>query len=200
MTNGKQGWSSETFWSFWTTLPGVLTGLAALIGALGGIFALVRSQSPKPPDPQTAAQEAILNRLNNLYDRGDSCPKNSWFAYVIDFTDLGDITRDYVRFLTDNPHGDRDSRIQKRLEATLERVRQRNEAGTVYFEWKDSPGLHSHTLPTRFQKILSAVDADKQLISVDEQNVLEQMIHNWYRDAGITPSDKTDDEVKCREP
>ena len=39
--------------SFWTTLPGILTGLAALITALVGVVALVSQQHGDPPSGKT---------------------------------------------------------------------------------------------------------------------------------------------------
>lgn len=40
--------------SFWTTLPGILTGLAALVTAVGAIyFGVTRTQQPTPIDSRT---------------------------------------------------------------------------------------------------------------------------------------------------
>lgn len=43
------------FWAFWTTLPGVLTGLAALVTALVGVVTLVQSQGGAAPSGTPAA-------------------------------------------------------------------------------------------------------------------------------------------------
>lgn len=49
--NGKGG-----FLSFWTTLPGILTGLAALITAIVGAIGLWKSQSGGSSSPATTAE------------------------------------------------------------------------------------------------------------------------------------------------
>src|SRR6266852_663073 len=46
--------------SFWTTLPGILTGLAALITAVGGIVVFVYPQKDKPPPEIHPRGAAIL--------------------------------------------------------------------------------------------------------------------------------------------
>jgi hypothetical protein len=44
--------------SFWTTIPGILTGVAAVITALTGLLALYRLNEPKSPDAGPRAQES----------------------------------------------------------------------------------------------------------------------------------------------
>lgn len=53
----------KSFWTFWTTLPGILSGLAALITAVGGlitaIYVVTASGSPDPPPTSTVG--AVVN-------------------------------------------------------------------------------------------------------------------------------------------
>ena len=53
---GQEGRS--TFASFWSSLPGVFTGLAALITAGGGLYALTREQAEALPVRTEAADKA----------------------------------------------------------------------------------------------------------------------------------------------
>jgi hypothetical protein len=46
--------SEEKHPSFWTTLPGILTGLGTLIGAIGGVYIGLRQLDIPPPPPPTA--------------------------------------------------------------------------------------------------------------------------------------------------
>jgi hypothetical protein len=47
------------FLAFWTTLPGILTGLAALVTAIVGVVGLWRSQSDGSGSPSTAAATTV---------------------------------------------------------------------------------------------------------------------------------------------
>jgi len=44
--------------SFWTSMPGILTGIAAIIVALGGILATMHFGSPPTPPPPTTSPSA----------------------------------------------------------------------------------------------------------------------------------------------
>jgi hypothetical protein len=41
--------------SFWTTVPGVLAGVAALITAIGGLYAVIRERQPSEPSQSGAS-------------------------------------------------------------------------------------------------------------------------------------------------
>jgi hypothetical protein len=173
-----------SFWNFWTTLPGILTGLAGLVVAITG---LVKIMPSLPFTDGSAKQEkALLDRLDELERRGDSCPSNSWYAYVLDFTRLGEITNDYVSFIHDNPHGDKGNAILHRLRSTLEIIKTRNAPGTKYY---DTTERHRETFPSEFGGLLDSIEADKgKSFSAGEQDILEASIRSWYKEAGFPPS------------
>ncbi len=50
--------SEETHASFWTTLPGILTGLGTLIGAIGGIYISLQQLNPASPTNPTSPTPA----------------------------------------------------------------------------------------------------------------------------------------------
>jgi hypothetical protein len=183
MPEDKQG-------GFWTSMPGILTGLAALVAAAGGIVVAVMNRSSRPTTPPPALREDFAKRLDDLYNRSDSCPKNSWKAYVIDFTDLGDLTTEYINYVAENPRGDRSGQTIQKLLDTLDQVQGRTAPGVHYFEWQNSTGLHDITLPKRFHDILKSIQTDNGTISTREKQVLDKMVQDWYRDAGITHSER----------
>ncbi|MDQ6834665.1 MAG: hypothetical protein M3016_00575 [Actinomycetota bacterium] len=51
--------------SFWTTLPGILTGLAGLLTAVGGVLAVVLNPGPSPP-PRDVPHTAFVAQANQI--------------------------------------------------------------------------------------------------------------------------------------
>ncbi len=54
-SGGARAPGERSFWTFWTTLPGVLTGVAALVTAIVGAVTLVHSLGGSAPSGQSAA-------------------------------------------------------------------------------------------------------------------------------------------------
>ena len=52
--------SGSRFMRFWTTLPGVLTAIAAVITAVGGLYFAFR-EDKKPPPPSSEGREITIN-------------------------------------------------------------------------------------------------------------------------------------------
>lgn len=63
------------FWAFWTTLPGILTGSAALLTAIVGLLTLLRGSSNEADDPRidpAGPSAAIVEEEDGLPPRPDS--------------------------------------------------------------------------------------------------------------------------------
>jgi hypothetical protein len=173
---------------FWTTLPGILTGVAGLIGAIAGLLTLlfqyhIIGDKPVPQEPQ---EKTLLSRLDKLKQTTDPCHDNSWYAYVLDFSSLGDITRDYVLYIQQNPHADKGDVVLSSLKDMLEVIRTRNEAGTKYY---DTSKKHSREFPDKFGHILDSIETNKRTgLSMDDERLFEAAIQGWLSEAGITSS------------
>jgi hypothetical protein len=177
-TDGKPG--------FWTTLSWVLTGLTGLLGAVVALLILeIPDHHPdRTPEPHEKTFFARLDALE--HPMIETCPQNSWYAYVIDFNGLGDITRDYVRYIQQNPNADRDDLVLQKLQTSLEVFRIRNEAGAKDY---DRTNLHSREFPRKFRMILDAIESKKRTgLSVDDERAFEAAIQNWFIEAGFPPS------------
>jgi hypothetical protein len=55
-SNGGDATGWRRFYEFWSTLPGVLTGIAALLGAIAALLTATQVFGPDPPDPPTTTQ------------------------------------------------------------------------------------------------------------------------------------------------
>ncbi len=175
------GWKS----GFWTTLSWVLPGLTALLGAI--VVWMILEIPPDNPDRSSEPQERIFLARVKAHEGeiATTCPRNSWYAYVIDFRGLGDITLDYIRYIQQNPNADKNDVVIHRLQTSLELFRIRNEAGTKEF---DRTKLHSQEFPGKFGMILSAIERNKRTgLSVDNERAFETAIQNWFIEAGFPP-------------
>lgn len=66
----KDNLQKSKFWAFWTTLPGVLTSLAALIGAIGGLYLTFKNNDDENgrPDPNPVSTETSTTVADNKAD------------------------------------------------------------------------------------------------------------------------------------
>jgi hypothetical protein len=176
------GWKS----GFWTVLSWVLPGLALLLGAIV-VLLILEIPRDNPERSSEPPEKTFLARLiAHEREMVPTCPGNSWYAYVIDFRGLGDITLDYIRYTQQNPNADKNDVVIHRLQTSLEVFRIRNEAGTKEF---DRTKLHSQEFPRKFGVILSAIENKKRTgLSVDNERAFETAIQNWFVEAGFPPS------------
>jgi hypothetical protein len=50
---------------FWSSMPGILTGLAALVAAVGGLYLAVHKPDPEPKPPVMSVLEYDTNRAGS---------------------------------------------------------------------------------------------------------------------------------------
>jgi hypothetical protein len=182
--------------SFWTTLPGILTGITGVLTALAGLLLAIHQFPSFWADKPESQEKILLGRLDVLERTSDACPNNSWYSYVLDFSRLGDITRDYVRYVQQNPtRADKDNQVLHRLRSTLGVIRTRNEPGTKYFDRSD---IHSRKLPDKFGRILDSIESSKRAGTfADDESVFESAVQNWFSEAGF-PASATSIVASCR--
>jgi hypothetical protein len=66
---GKQASSFDLFLSFWTTLPGILTGIAAILTAIGGLYIAFSNHGPisgPTPTPTPSVSPTVIAGGNCL--------------------------------------------------------------------------------------------------------------------------------------
>lgn len=130
-------------------------------------------------------EKKLLARIGTLKEsRANSCPTNTWYGYVIDFTQLGNLTIEYIQFLQNNPEADKQNRrITDGLEDALNALTIRNQKGTEEF---DTTNLHSQAFPEEFGHILELLKTRKaNHFSADDASGLESAIRGWYKEAGF---------------
>lgn len=55
--------------SFWTTVPGILTGVAAVVTAIGGLYAVTRERSPQSEPSKAAAAQSTEPTAQTLWHK-----------------------------------------------------------------------------------------------------------------------------------
>lgn len=81
--------------SFWTSLPGILTGSAAVLTALTGSYLAFRDRPAPPPPPTTEPSDSVLAR--SFIQRG-SFPVGPPTEFILSPQDFG--LQDTTQFLT----------------------------------------------------------------------------------------------------
>jgi hypothetical protein len=71
----SKGAGQSGFLAFWATLPGILTGIAALITAGVGAFSLWHTLSPGSATPTPAASSTALTAIPSALISGSSSPQ-----------------------------------------------------------------------------------------------------------------------------
>jgi hypothetical protein len=59
--------------SFWTSLPGILTGIAAVIVAIGGILAVYNHTTPSPPTPTSPSPSSTTSSSPSSLQQQSVC-------------------------------------------------------------------------------------------------------------------------------
>ena len=143
---------------------------------------------PFPPeDDQTRIH--LLAEASDLETSPPQSP-NAWTAFASDYSQLGDIAQEYVKYIQGDSKKDRDNKIFHAIQNAAEEVRKRNENQTHWFENPDT-GWHSKVVPEIFGTLLQAIHRHKVIdggVASDRESCVEEGIQRWTYVAGIRDS------------